>query len=104
MPLSQACSPPAYPSQPRPGRAIASQASPTQASPTQASPPQAPGEARLSKGTLETLLDLVEIKISCMEVWDREDRRELRRLELARRELQAVSRPAAVQPVAGPAA
>ncbi|MEX2632250.1 MAG: hypothetical protein WD341_20150 [Tistlia sp.] len=41
----------------------------------------------LSKRSLDTLLDLVEIKMSCMEVWDREDRRELQNLELARNEL-----------------
>jgi hypothetical protein len=44
----------------------------------------------LSKRSLETLLDLVEIKLSCMEVWDREDRRELQNLELARNELRGL--------------
>ena len=42
----------------------------------------------LSKQTLETLTDLVEIKLSCMEVWDKDDRRELKALEQARSELQ----------------
>jgi hypothetical protein len=41
----------------------------------------------LSAKTVETLLDLVEIKLSCVEVWDREDRRELRALEACKREL-----------------
>ena len=41
----------------------------------------------LSKKTLETLIDLVENKLGCMEVFDREDARELARLEKARREL-----------------
>ncbi|SMF02425.1 hypothetical protein SAMN06265365_1062 [Tistlia consotensis] len=45
----------------------------------------------LSKPCLETLLDLVEIKLSCIEVWDREDRYELHCLEQARRELQALA-------------
>lgn len=45
----------------------------------------------LSKRSLETLLDLVEIKLSCMEVWDRDDRRELQSLELARNELRGLS-------------
>jgi hypothetical protein len=44
----------------------------------------------LSKATLDTLLDLVEIKLSCMEVWDREDRRELAGLTRARDELLAL--------------
>lgn len=42
----------------------------------------------LSKQTLETLTDLVEIKLSCMEVWDKDDRRELKALEQARAELE----------------
>ena len=35
----------------------------------------------ISKRTLETLIDLVEIKLSCIEVYDREDARELANLE-----------------------
>ncbi len=35
----------------------------------------------MSKRTLETLIDLVEIKLSCMEVIDREDAREFANLE-----------------------
>lgn len=41
----------------------------------------------LSKRTLTTLLDLVEIKLSCIEVMDREDAKELAALESAKREL-----------------
>ncbi len=44
----------------------------------------------LSKRSVETLLDLVEIKLSCIEVFDREDQRELHSLEAARRELMAL--------------
>lgn len=41
----------------------------------------------LSRRSIETLLDLVEIKLGCMEVYDREDARELATLENCRREL-----------------
>ena len=41
----------------------------------------------LSPPTIETLIDLVEIKLSCFEVWDREDKRELKALQSARDEL-----------------
>jgi len=44
----------------------------------------------LSKRSIETLLDLVENKLSCIEVFDREDARELASLEVARRQLQAM--------------
>ncbi len=44
----------------------------------------------LTKRSVETLIDLVEIKLSCIEVFDREDSRELAALETARRELQAL--------------
>jgi hypothetical protein len=44
----------------------------------------------LSKRSLETLLDLVEIKLSCIEVFDREDQRERHSLEAARKELTAL--------------
>lgn len=44
----------------------------------------------LSTQSRETLIDLVEIKISCMDVWDREDRRELATLERCLRELKAL--------------
>ncbi len=45
----------------------------------------------ISKCTLETLLDLVEIKLSCIEVYDREDSRELAKLEQCRKELLALA-------------
>ena len=41
----------------------------------------------LSQRSIETLLDLVEIKLSCLEVYDREDAREKSYLENARKEL-----------------
>ena len=43
--------------------------------------------ASLSKRTIETLNDLVEIKLSCIQVFDRDDAREMATLERARREL-----------------
>jgi hypothetical protein len=45
----------------------------------------------LSKRSVHTLLDLVENKLSCMQVFDREDARELAILEHARRELCALA-------------
>ena len=45
----------------------------------------------LSPRSIETLLDLVENKLSCIEVQDREDARELAALETARRELAAIN-------------
>ena len=44
----------------------------------------------LSKRSIETLLDLVEIKLSCLCVTDREDAREQATLEACRRELSAL--------------
>lgn len=44
----------------------------------------------LSKQSLENLIDLVENKLSCMEVWDREDRREVNILQRCLRELTAM--------------
>lgn len=46
--------------------------------------------ASLSKRTIETLNDLVEIKLSCIQVFDRDDAREMAALESARRELTAL--------------
>lgn len=43
---------------------------------------------KFSKKSIEALLDLVEIKLSAMEVTDREDARELAKLEAARDELK----------------
>jgi len=45
----------------------------------------------LSRRSIETLVDLVEIKLSCMQVFDRDDARELAALEQARRELAALA-------------
>ena len=42
----------------------------------------------LSKRVIKTLIDLVEIKLSCIEVYDREDKREITGLERCRQELQ----------------
>lgn len=44
----------------------------------------------ISKRTAETLLDLVEVKLSYMQVSDREDQRELSQLESCRRELRGL--------------
>jgi hypothetical protein len=44
----------------------------------------------LSKQSIETLIDLVEIKISYMDVLDRDDAKELRGLECCRDELKAI--------------
>jgi hypothetical protein len=46
---------------------------------------------QFSKRSLETLIDLVENKLSSMEVWDRGDRRELNQLQQCLRELTAIS-------------
>ena len=46
----------------------------------------------LSKRTIEMLLDLVEIKLSYMDISDREDARDLQVLERCREELNAVER------------
>ncbi len=45
----------------------------------------------LSKQSVETLMDLVEIKISYMDVLDRDDAKELRVLERCRDELKAAT-------------
>ncbi len=46
--------------------------------------------ASLTKRSVETLIDLVEIKLSCIQVFDRDDAKELAALEQARRELVAL--------------
>jgi len=45
----------------------------------------------MSKQSVETLLDLVEIKISYMDVLDRDDAKELRVLERCRDELKMLT-------------
>lgn len=53
----------------------------------------------MTKRSLETLIDLVEIKLSCLEVFDREDAREQANLEHCLNELKTLAetgvRPAA---------
>lgn len=46
--------------------------------------------ASLTKRSVETLIDLVEIKLSCIQVYDRDDAKELAALEQSRRELVAL--------------
>lgn len=46
----------------------------------------------LTSRSIETLIDLVEIKLSCLEVVDREDRREMKALQQSLVELQACLR------------
>ncbi len=58
----------------------------------------------LSKRVVETLIDLVEIKLSCFEVYDREDKREIASLERCRQELQSLLGGGADGAVAGLAA
>jgi hypothetical protein len=47
----------------------------------------------LSRKSIETLLDLVEIKLSCFQVHDQEDSKELTVLERCRTELMAIVNP-----------
>lgn len=42
-----------------------------------------------TRQSLTTLIDLVENKLSCMEVWDRDDRREAQLLKCCLDELQS---------------
>jgi hypothetical protein len=48
--------------------------------------------SRLSPRSVETLIDLVEIKLSCLDVQDREDREELKVLQRSLSELQEYRR------------
>ena len=59
----------------------------------------------LSKRTVEMLLDLVEIKISYMDIADREDARDLQLLERCRAELKSLdcAESVAIASFAGPA-
>ena len=45
----------------------------------------------LSERSLETLIDLIENKLSCLEVYDRDDARELANLEHCMKELRALA-------------
>ncbi len=47
----------------------------------------------LSRKSIETLIDLVEIKLSCFQVHDQEDTRELTVLERCRNELMSIVDP-----------
>lgn len=47
----------------------------------------------LTRKSLELLIDLVEIKLGSMEVFDRDDQKIMRELEACRKELSALSRP-----------
>ena len=57
----------------------------------------------LSKRTLETIIDLIENKMSCMEGWDQATSRERAKLEACRRELLELFEPeprsAEVEPI-----
>jgi len=55
----------------------------------------------LTRKSLELLIDLVEIKLGSMEVFDRDDQRIMRDLEACRKELSALTLPRmpAVEPV-----
>ncbi len=56
----------------------------------------------LSKKTFETIMDLIENKMSCMEGWDQATSRERAKLETCRQELMALRegnvRPAETDP------
>ena len=56
----------------------------------------------LSKKTFETIMDLIENKMSCMEGWDQAMSRERAKLEACRKELMALResdvRPSQAQP------
>ena len=45
----------------------------------------------LSKKSVETLIDLVEIKLSCIEIFDTQDTRTVKQLAQCRRELYELS-------------
>ena len=46
----------------------------------------------LSRNTYETILDLIENKMSCMEGWDQATNRERTKLEACRKELESLVR------------
>ncbi len=56
----------------------------------------------LTRKSLELLIDLVEIKLGSMEVFDRDDQRIVRDLEACRNELTAIGRPRQAAPVTVP--
>ncbi|MDX1483181.1 MAG: hypothetical protein R3229_01765 [Alphaproteobacteria bacterium] len=44
----------------------------------------------MTKASVETLLDLVEIKLSCIEIFDTQDTQTVKQLERCREELSAL--------------
>jgi hypothetical protein len=52
----------------------------------------------ITRRSLETLIDLVEIKMSCMEVYDKDDTRELANLEHCLNELNGLAGRRAAEP------
>ena len=52
----------------------------------------------LTRKSLELLIDLVEIKLGSMEVFDRDDQKILRDLEACRKELSAIGRKSVSSP------
>jgi hypothetical protein len=54
----------------------------------------------LTRKSLELLIDLVEIKLGSMEVFDRDDQKIMRDLEACRKELSGLTRPRAAAPAA----
>ncbi len=52
----------------------------------------------ITRRSLETLIDLVEIKLSCMEVYDKDDLRELSNLEYCLNELKHLAGRTTAQP------
>lgn len=54
----------------------------------------------LSRSSVETLIDLVEIKLSCVEVYDRDDSRELVNLQRCKEELMDLAGLSAKAPAA----
>ena len=55
----------------------------------------------LSKRTFETILDLIENKITCMEGWDQTTARERAKLEACRREFITAFEPKGLSDQAG---
>ena len=58
----------------------------------------------LTRRSIATLLDLVEIKLSCIEVVDREDQRELKTLRACRDELLQLLERLPIRPIRQPIA
>lgn len=56
----------------------------------------------LSKKSLQTLVDLVEIKLSCLEIMDREDLRERQGLEQCLYELTSAAGKDGLKPISEP--